>query len=365
MFRHFVNASAAMLTLTLMTSTAGAADLPRYTLTDLGTLGGSFSVPRDINNNGRVVGVSERADGTQRAFLYAGGIMSELGPTFGGPNSDAYAINDAGQVAGEADTSFADQYGSPLHQAFLYAGGTMTNLFPSDHLASSARAINAGGQVAGLRDFQIRIGVITHAFRYGGGVTDDLGTLGGSFSIAWGLNDAGDVVGGTQVFDTYQPFLYAGGTMTSLAASGEAYSINDAGHVAGRVGNDARGLDAFLYHDGILERLGGLGLYNYPSAVNANDQIVGSYTDDFSTYRPFVYADGAFMDLNDLVPTGTGWTLAQALGLNDVGQIVGMGTAPDGGLRGFLLTPVPEPTLIGPTMAGTWCLALRRRRAAW
>ena len=48
-------------------------------------------------------------------------------------------------------------------------------------------------------------------------------------------------------------------------------------------------------------------------------------------------------NLNDLVPTGSGWDLRSAQDINDSGQIVGYGIAPDGELHGFLLTEVMQP----------------------
>ncbi|BCL14132.1 hypothetical protein [Micromonospora sagamiensis] len=68
------------------------------TLTELGTLGGSESVPSDINERGQVVGTSTTADGTEHAFLWQDGRMTDLGTPTG--DSGALAINDRGQVTG-------------------------------------------------------------------------------------------------------------------------------------------------------------------------------------------------------------------------------------------------------------------------
>ena len=99
-----------------------------FTATDLGTLGGSWSVANAINDNGQVVGVSETTSGERHAFLWQNGTMVDLG-TLGGSWSFARAINDAGQVVGESEIANGEQ------RAFLWTPttpgattGTMTDL---------------------------------------------------------------------------------------------------------------------------------------------------------------------------------------------------------------------------------------------
>src|ERR1700676_2638247 len=70
----------------------------RYRVTDLGTLGGTFSQAFGINNKGSVVGWSFlTGDTTLHAFLWRKGLMTDLG-TLGGsdtrPVSQAISINE-------------------------------------------------------------------------------------------------------------------------------------------------------------------------------------------------------------------------------------------------------------------------------
>jgi probable HAF family extracellular repeat protein len=75
-----------------------------YSLTDLGTLGGTQSYAYGINTAGQVVGWATNIDNVyQHAFVYSNGTMTDLG-TFGGPSSAATGINTAGQVVGWAQT---------------------------------------------------------------------------------------------------------------------------------------------------------------------------------------------------------------------------------------------------------------------
>jgi probable HAF family extracellular repeat protein len=53
---------------------------PKYSVADLGTLGGSFSWEFAVNNKGWVVGIATLAgDMSLHAFLWHGGLMTDLG----------------------------------------------------------------------------------------------------------------------------------------------------------------------------------------------------------------------------------------------------------------------------------------------
>jgi len=70
--------------------------------------------------------------------------------------------------------------------------------------------------------------------------------------------------------------------------------------------------------------------------------VVGfSYTSDRTVVHAFLFSRGLMYDLNNLVPADSGWDLQQAFGINDAGQIVGIGTH-SGVDRPFLLTPASD-----------------------
>lgn len=113
-------------------------------LTEIGTLGGSWSQASAMNEQGVVVGSSATAAGAVRGFVYRGGRMRALG-TFGGAVSQAYDVNERGVVVGSAGNAAGGV------EAFI-DDGAMRPLFPaaSPYDVSEAFAINARGQVVGI-----------------------------------------------------------------------------------------------------------------------------------------------------------------------------------------------------------------------
>jgi probable HAF family extracellular repeat protein len=212
-------------------------------MTSLGSLTGGSSFAYGINDSSQVVGGSVAANGSLHAVLYgAGGAPTDIG-TLGGVESFARAINNSGQITGSSTISPSG--GSSTH-AFLYSGGVMTDLGTLFGGAGNSIGydINASGQVVG------RSG---NAFLYGGGVMTDLGILSGGTggsSAAYGINDSGQVVGASYLTglapDPFHPqpiaFMYENGVMSNLNSlitpgSGwflqEARDINVNGQIVG------------------------------------------------------------------------------------------------------------------------------------
>jgi probable HAF family extracellular repeat protein len=118
-------------------------------LTDIGSLGGSYTFGFGINLKGDATGVSERVDGRRHAFIYSGGRMSDLG-TLGGPTSFGYAINVSKHVAGESMIK------TGVFHAFVYSQGRLSDLGAAIEtlhgkgpVESVAYGINNAGQVIG------------------------------------------------------------------------------------------------------------------------------------------------------------------------------------------------------------------------
>jgi probable HAF family extracellular repeat protein len=222
---------------------------------------------------------------------------------------------------------------------------------------SFATAVNDAGQVVGYS--QLLNNAAYHAFLWQGGAMTDLGTLSGN-SYAYGINAQGQVVGYSYLPGNaaYHAFLWQGGAMTDLGTLGGGYSvargINAQGQVAGfsyLSGNSAA--HAVLWQGGAMTDLGTLGgSLGFAFGINDQGQVVGySYLPGNSTYHAFLWQGGVMTDLNSLLSNDAGWTLTVATAVNPGGQIVGYGTDPDGLTHAFLLTPDQSPALAFPVVA--------------
>jgi probable HAF family extracellular repeat protein len=179
---------------------------------------------------------------------------------------------------------------------------------------------------------------------------NDLGTLGGGFSVALGINNADAVVGYAQRADANQrAFLYQNGLMNELGTLGGAQSfataINDRGQIVG-YSETPNAIHAFLFHDAVMTDLDTVGTtYSIANAINGGGQVVGIARFPGVGLHAALFRNGTMIDLNPLLPAGSGWELTEARGINDSGQIVGYGTFAGQYPRAFLLRPVPPPAV--------------------
>lgn len=186
--------------------------------------------------------------------------------------------------------------------------------------------VNNAGQVVGYDSVG---NSFIHAFLWDNGTAIDLGTLGGSSSLAEGINDLGQVVGRAALpgdvdghaflvtpqggvwfqdsdLDGRNDFMIDLGALPVSAGDSEATAINNAGQVVGGSGSDA-----FLWDsvNGMVDLGGG-----YATSINETGQVAGD------AGAPFLWDAVHGMTLLDL---GPGSSSSSVTAINDAGQLVG------------------------------------------
>jgi probable HAF family extracellular repeat protein len=201
--------------------------------------------------------------------------------------------------------------------------------------SSTATAINDAGAIIGNSDLP---GPGTAAFMYANGSLSSLGNLGSNYSSAFALNNNGLVAGesGTSA-GVVHGFVYENGTITDLGTLGgnysSAFAVSDPGEVVGESSIGNSDIHGFVYTGGVLSDVGTLGgTYSSTYLINSNDLAVGiaNTTGDLETHG-FLYNDGAISDLGTL---GGSYSFPNAL--NNKGQVVGESALGTGEPRAFL-----------------------------
>lgn len=330
-----------------------------------------------VSDSGLTVGVSENGiDPLTGVFAIEAVLwgtdnsLTDLG-TLGGNQSSANAVNSRGQVAGGALNTIPDPYTS----FFLPAGVTgetqvhafrwtksrgMEDMGTLGGTDSAGFAINDRGQIAGWSFTNTTpnpsTGVPTlDPFLWENGKMLDLGTLGGTFGQAWALNNRGQVVGysGLPGDSANHAFLWdhTGGMQdlgTLGGGTGGADAINDAGDI---VGGDSRAdgsAGSFLWRHGVMTDLGTVAGSNSGSqalGINSRRQIVGNLLDNVSGNEigGFLWEDGGPMvDLSTLIPPNPDLQLDHAFQINDRGEIAVRGVFSNGDIHSFVLIPCDE-----------------------
>ncbi len=256
--------------------------------------GGDDVIANSINIKGACTGYLHSSTLACTAFIYDHAAYTKIG-TFGGKVSQAFAINNQGDVVGAASDN-----GKKLH-AFLFKNKKLTDLGSlAGGLSSSATGINNHLQICGTS--QLSDGS-THAFLRDNGSIKDLGTLGGPSSFSTAINDSGEVVGYAELSNVYA--------------------------------------HAFAYKNGALKDLGTLpmGTESYAYGINREGTIVGSANDSHGVMHAMVFAKNKMQDLNNIVDKNAGWVLSEARGINNSGVIVGKGFK-NGEMHAFMVEPI-------------------------
>jgi hypothetical protein len=299
-----------------------------YRLTDIG-VGRAY----DVNNLVQVVGSTPCPEAGNCPFLWTEEIgMENLGHLGEGWGSGyARGINDNGEVVG----FFYRLNGQtpPYETAFYWSKdlGLQDLGQPNGFNGSIAQKINNNGEIL-IWAIQSVSSDSSHVFILDGNdIWHDLGVGTPQDSI----NSYGKAVG-----------YYNGNVYTYSIFDGRKYignmggptipkSINDLDVIVGHGCTTSDQLERHIFRwtpESGMEDLGDLG--DTVSAINNNGEIIG-----WGKGGAFYWSDETvIIYLSDLLPENSGWSLDIATDINDLGQIVGVGTF-DGVDHAFILKP--------------------------
>jgi len=302
------------------------------------------------------------------AFLPAG--INDLGAMAGstaGPQQSAWptAINNAGLVVGIAQNHAAQWQGDQITLLSELPGSTW----------SYANAVNDQGDIVGESG-----GV---AVRWHNGEVSALPTPQGSTGFeAYAINQSGTIAGTIVKADEHlRAVTWKDGLIQVLplptgfneadpdsATNSRAFGINGHDAVVGYV-SEYWTDTAAVWKNGqvqVLSPLLGSG-QSIANGINDADEIVGySFGGSDDHLRATLWDQGQAYDLTDLTLNAQGWEFGIALGINQIGQIIGEGRI-NGQWRGFLLTPSAVPEADASVLAliglGAVVWPMKRRKA--
>jgi len=345
--------------------------------TDLGVLpGGIDSQVFWVSANGLMAGISDNGQQDPlnpalpqiHAVLWEHGQMTDLGTLEGGYNSGAAAINSRGEIVGEAYNTIPDPnslfgYGYQS-RAFYWNNGAMQDLGTMGTGTDAvAGLINEHGQVVGMSYTSsvpnaLCPGISAFTLTTASFIWDkkngmkDIGGLGGTCTLANDLNNHGQIVGGSSLTGDTQvhPFVWnaASGVTDLLDSSDSSYGFaegeNKHGDVAGGTCDSVTCYAVLWRKSGGRWQKTNLSTVTdnaFSISVNASEQVIGNVGINGSA--PFLWEDGGPMvDLNTLVPPGSGLQLYEADQINDRGEIVVQGVDASGNNHAVLLIPCDE-----------------------
>lgn len=311
---------------------------------------------RFVDNQGNIVGFSGNSDLTYQAFLWQGSDPSGLvllNPLPGDVASVAKMDNAAGTSVGYS-TSGAD-----LSTPVTWQGGSLAAALPlnSGFTSGTALAINSAGDIAGVEYSATGHSIVIWKNRSPEQIGANPGSSG---DTPYAINDS-DAVAGVAAITTAaggssEGFSYQNGALMLLApltgdSGSGAFGINDAGQVVGySLGSSEH---AALWQDGQVTNLGSLaaGDQSYAYAID-NAGIVVGYDFNPQGQQAVIWVDGVIYSLDSLIPNSSGWLLQTARSVDqlDQGMVLVTGSGVLNGAAASYAVQIPVANLT-PTAA--------------
>lgn len=339
-----------------------AAQATVYHVTDLGAVPGAAAcVPTAINDTGVVAG-SCAQDGLSNTgvVIWRDGTLVNLGLLPGGHYASATAIKSLGVVAADGDA------GNIQPRPLVSSNGALLNMDPQGGANMRTVGITDAGVVFGsyAKGLSGNTSAWSAVFwaeeagkpgRYRRTALPGIpgGDPKANSTIALGSNKAGQAAGWvtSSLFGQLGAFWNndAQHSIVALAPLAGAYwsiatGVNDLGQAIGQSGTAS-----FEYHGVLWQNdaahtpvdLGTLPGDTASTAVAANTagQVVGANWSSAAGQRAFLWQRDEITELASLVdPLDGFWTIDSVFGINNAGQIIGIGSS-NGRSTAVLLTP--------------------------
>jgi probable HAF family extracellular repeat protein len=292
-------------------------------ISDVGSLPGAyFANPLAVNNRGQVVGATANTIpdpnsmwgiGYQtRAFLWDSKEgMQDLGTLPGGTDALAGMINDQGQIVGwsyinSVPSGSCPGIGGPVltTDSFIWdKKNGMRDLGSLGGTCTLAYDFNARGQIVGGSAPTGDTAVHPFVWESAAGITDLLGSSNVNFGNAISIGSSGVVVGGTCDSVTCYALLWK--------KSGGTWQMTDLGDIDGGA---------------------------FAIAINSSEQVVGN-----TNTGTFIWENGGSMvNLSTLISSNSGIQLNEIGRINDRGEISANGSDASGNNHDVLLIPCDE-----------------------
>lgn len=334
------------ITAALALALAPAASASAATLVNLGP---NF-MPVALNNHAQIVGAhtnlntgEDNFDLSEHAAIWQDGIDSPLAQPAGAMWSEADDINDSGKVVGlDTSTGATPQHGVVWSAATPGVEGVELGPFFQPRIdldLTSANAVDDAGDVIGRtlnEEAAFLIGYLwdgTDAHKVGLADVSSTNAVAISadgskvlvdtdFGSSYAIVDRAELDdSGTTLDDKPEPSAprrWSG----ALQSSSLQADLGPDGSYLGWSGTQASPVHHLLLPGGTTQTIEGLRLV---AAVNRNHVVAGSMiAENGLALHAAIWRNGTVVDLNSLLPAGSGFVLIDAFDINDRGDVIGL-----------------------------------------
>ncbi len=214
------------------------------------------------------------------------------------------------------------------------------NIMPVTNRIETQTAVRSTARILGSAVAILVFAGVVHAQIY---AVTDLGALGGTNCLAYGINNHEQIVGAAQTgAGNYHAFMFDGGRMMDIGTLGGsnswAYSVNDNGWMVGAAELATTNMHGFLCTNAAVPLMMDLGTQggsnSVATVINARGETVGWTAMNDGSHHAFFMTNAVFGDMTDL---GTaGGTNAEAYCINSNRMVVGDTIESGGGMEPIL-----------------------------